>query len=438
MQRRDLSRGVIGVLAGMFGARMMGSEIVSADESLPAAWREAFPALRQSIDGKALVYLDSAATTQRPSEVLDAIRDFYLIDNANPGGTLHALARRAHERYEAARATLARFIGAGDAGEVVWVRGTTEAINLVATAWARSQLRRGDELLLTIAEHASNLLPWKLAAAHVGAVVRYVDVDDAGRISLEDLERKLSERTRIVAFSHVSNVTGYINPAAEICLRARNAGARVLVDAAQSAPHVPLDVRAMGCDWLAFSGHKMLAPMGIGVLWSRRELLEEMPPYQAGSNMAHHIDLHAAEFAAGAGKFGAGTPNAAGAIGFAAAVAYLDAIGREAVDRHEHSLTALALDRLRAVRGLRLIGPATPEQRIPVFTFSLAGFESHEVLRRLDAQGIAVRAGDLSALPLLKRFGLASAVRASCYLYTDHEEIDRFANALEQLTTLSR
>jgi len=435
MQRRELGRAAIGaVLAGMLGPRPVQAAPHSIHESPAERWRGAFPALHQQIGGQPLIYLDSAATTQRPNAVLDAVMDFYRHDNANPGHTLHALARRAHERYEAARGTLARFLNANSAEEIVWVRGTTEGINLVAFAWTRSRLRHGDEILLTLAEHASNLLPWKLAAAQTGAIVRYVDVDDSGRISLEDLDRKLSERTRLVAFSHVSNVAGYINPAAQICTRARSAGARVLVDAAQSAPHAPLDVQAMNCDFLAFSSHKMLGPMGVGVLWVRRELLEDMPPYQAGSNMAHGIDLETEEFEHAARKFGAGTPNVSGPIGLAAAVTFLDAIGREALEQHESALTAYALQRLSDVRGLRLIGPKTPQQRIPVFSFLMSGWEPHEVLHRLDAQGIAIRAGDLSALPLLRRFGLTAAARASCYFYTSHLEIDRLVSALEQLS----
>ena len=394
------------------------------------SWRAMFPALDQRVGGKPLVYLDSAATTQRALPVLDEIMDFYRRDNANPGGALHELARRANERYENARRTLATFINATTPAEIVWTRGTTEGINLVATAWGRSRLRRGDEVLLTIAEHASNLLPWRLAAEATGARVRFVEVDDEGRISLDDLDRKLSERTRLVAFSHVSNVAGYINPAADICARARRAGARVLVDAAQSAPHVPLDVQAMGCDFLAFSSHKMMGPMGVGVLWARTEVLEEMPPYQAGSNMAHEVDVEGQALEHGARKFGAGTPNVAGPLGLAEAVQCMQSLGREDIERHEAELTAHALERLNAVPGLKLIGPRSPGQRIPVFSFTLAGMTPPEVLRQLDAQGIAIRAGDLSALPLLKRFGVTAAARASCYLYTSTNEIDQLGDAL--------
>jgi cysteine desulfurase/selenocysteine lyase len=397
-------------------------------------WRADFPALDQTVNGFPLAYLDSAATTQRPAAVLAALLDYYRHDNANPGATLHALARRAYEQFEGARHALAGFINAADPDEVVWVRGTTEGINLVASAWVRPRLRPGDELLLTVAEHASNLLPWRLVAEETGATVRYLDVDDEGRVRLDDLDRKLSERTRLLSFSHVSNVAGYINPAAEICARARRAGARVLIDAAQSAPHVPLDVRSLGCDFLAFSGHKMLGPMGVGVLWGRRELLEDMSPYQAGSNMAHKVDFASHEFEHAARKFGAGTPNVSGPVGLAAAVQYLRSQNRRALESHEAELTRYALGQLTDIPGLRLLGPHSAVQRVPVFSFVLAGHSPAEILQRLDTRGIAIRAGDLAALPLLKRFGVTAAARASCYLYTQTTELDRLAAALRELT----
>ncbi len=402
-------------------------------EIKPARWRADFPALNQAVGDHPLAYLDSAATTQRPACVLAALEDYYRNDNANPGATLHTLARRAHEHYESARRTVADFIHAADAEEVVWVRGTTEGINLVASAWGRARIRPGDEILLTVAEHASNLLPWRLVAERMGATVRYVDVDDEGRVRLDDLEQQLSTRTRLFSFSHVSNVAGFINPAAELCARARGAGARVLLDAAQSAPHVPLDVQSLGCDFLVFSSHKMLGPMGAGVLWARRELLDQMAPYQAGSNMAHQVDLASQQFEHAARKFGAGTPNVSGAIGLAAAVQYLRQ-DRGAIERHEAHLTQYALDQLSQVPGLRLLGPLSATQRVPVFSFVLAGRSPAEVLQHLDARGVAIRAGDLAALPLLKRLGVAAAARASCYLYTETSELDRLAEALHELT----
>jgi len=397
----------------------------------PNPWRADFPALDQTVNGFPLAYLDSAATTQRPASVLTALEHYHRHDNANPGGALHALARRAYERYEGARRVLADFIHAQSPDEVVWVRGTTEGINLVASAWARPRLRPGDEILLTVAEHASNLLPWRLVAEQTGAIIRYADVDDEGRVCVEDFERQLSMRTRIASFSHVSNVAGYINPAAEICSLARRAGARVLIDAAQSAPHVPLDVQALSCDFLVLSSHKMLGPMGAGVLWGERERLEEMAPYQAGSNMAHAVDFASQEFEHAARKFGAGTPNVSGAIGFAAAVEYLKRQDRGALERHEAQLTEHGLDRLSRIKGLRLLGPRSPQRRLPVFSFAIAGRTPGEILTHLDTRGIAVRAGDLAALPLLKRLGVAEAVRASCYIYTEASELDRLADALD-------
>jgi cysteine desulfurase / selenocysteine lyase len=429
--RRELGQVALAAWLGAGTGRTAAHASVAPAEV--RSWRSDFPALDQTVNAQVLAYLDSAATTQRPASVLRALHDFYQRDNANPGSALHTLARRAHERYEGARRTLADFIHA-DPGEIVWVRGTTEGINLVASAWARPRLRPGDELLLTVAEHASNLLPWRLVAEQTGATVRFVDVDDEGRVRMDDLDRQLSERTRLVSFSHVSNVAGYVNPAAQICARARSAGARVLIDAAQSAPHVPLDVQKLGCDFLAFSGHKMLGPMGAGVLWGRRELLEEMAPYQAGSNMAHEVDLASQEFEHAARKFGAGTPNVSGAVGLAAAVEYLRSQDRGAIERHEAHLTQYALDQLTRIGGLRLLGPRSAAERVPVFSFVLPGYSPAAILRHLDSRGIAIRAGDLSALPLLKRFGVSAAARASCYLYTQTAELDRLAIALRELT----
>jgi cysteine desulfurase/selenocysteine lyase len=425
-----LTRRELGLLASSswIGARQ---EPCPADEPGVNGWRDDFPALKQTLDGRALAYLDSAATTQRPNQVIEAIARFYREDNANPSGSLHTLARRAQERYDEARRTVAGFVHAPDPSEIVWVRGTTEGINLVAATWGRSNLGPGDEVLLTIAEHYSNLLPWRIAAERAGATVRFVDVDDEGRLSLADLDRKLSRKTRLVAFSHVSNVLGHVHPVAELCARAHQAGARVLVDAAQSAPHFPVDVQSLGCDFLAFSSHKMLGPMGVGVLWARRELLEEMSPYQAGSNMAHDVDLDSARYEHAAMKFGAGTPNVSGPIGLAAAIAYLNAAGRENIRKHEQDLTAYALGKLAAVPGLRLIGGKAAGERVPVFSFVVDGIAPLDLARKLDAEGIAIRAGDLAALPLLKRLGADAAARASCYLYSTRSEIDRMVAALE-------
>jgi cysteine desulfurase / selenocysteine lyase len=427
--RRELGRLMTGALTAAAVIPTATGRSVGIP-SLAERWRQDFPALRHSTAGDRHVYLDSAATAQRPTAVINALRKFYERDNANPGKTQHAMARRAYEQYQRARHTLARYINAPSADEIAWVRGTTEGINLVASAWARSTLRPGDEILLTIAEHASNLLPWRLAAQQTGARVSFIDVDDEGRISLEDLDRKLSARTRLVAFSHVSNVAGYVNPAAEICARAQHAGARTFIDAAQSAPHVPLDVQAIGCDFMAFSSHKIAGPMGAGVLWARTELLDSMPPYQSGSNMAHAVDLNGQEFEKAAYKFGAGTPNAADAIGMAAAVDYLESLGREAIRAHEEHITNYALERLANLPNLRVLGPRQSKDRIPVFAFDVVGIKAETLMHDLDARGVAIRAGDLSALPLLRHFGVSEASRASCFLYTTQADIDSLIEAL--------
>ena len=432
--RRELGAGALCAwIASLSAAATERKPAVTSHAGAPQRWRDDFPALRQQVNGQPLAYLDSAATTQRPKAVIDALVDFYSHDNANPGSALHTLARRAYERYEEARSVVSTFIHAKSANEVVWVRGTTEAINLVVSTWGEQELRQGDEMLLTLAEHASNLLPWRLLAARRGVLIRYVAVDEAGRLDLEDLDKQLARRPRLLAFSHVSNVTGHINPAAEICARAHGAGALVLIDAAQSVPHVRVDVQALGCDFLAFSSHKMTGPMGVGVLWAREELLERMRPYQAGSNMAHDIDTDREALESGARKFSAGTPNVSGPVGLAAAIRYLQSLGRGAIEDHEATLTRHALRRLREVRGLRLLGPEDANHRLPVFSFSVADRAPLEVLRYLDARGIAVRAGDLAALPLLKHFGVTGAIRASCYCYTQLEEIDRLAQALHEL-----
>ena len=431
MTRRDF----IGAAPAMVSAARLGHvrQPTPAAPKSPrtAPWRTDFPVLRQTVNGRPLAYLDSAATTQRPDAVVDAIASFYRHHNANPSGSLHTLARRAQEQYDIARATVARFLNARDPAEIVWTRGTTEGINLVAAAWGAHNLKPGDEILLTVAEHYSNLLPWRLVAERTGAKLCYADVDDAGRVLVEEIVARLSSRTRLVAFSHVSNVVGAINPAAEICARARAAGARVLIDAAQSAPHIPVDVQALGCDFLALSSHKMLGPMGVGVLWARRELLDAMPPYQAGSNMAHEVDFEAVEYEHGALKFGAGTPNVSGAVGLAAALTYLNQIGPDAIREHELAISERMIRRLRDVPGLRLLGPTTPSEKVSVFSFVIDGHASVDIVRHVDQEGIAIRGGDLAALPLLKRFGVSTAARASCYVYTTLDEVDRLADALQ-------
>ena len=391
-----------------------------------------FPALSQRVNGQPLVYLDSAATTLRPQAVIDALVDFYKTDNANPA-PVHTLARRAASRLAAVRHTVARLINAASPNEIVFTRGTTEGINLLASAWGGANLRSGDEVVLTRAEHNSNLLPWTRAAQQAGATVRVVDVDDEGHLRLDQLKDLLSARTRLIAFSHVSNVLGLVNPAKEICTLARQAGARVVIDGAQAVPHVGVDVQDLGCDFYVFSGHKMLGPMATGVVWARLELLDAMPPYHVGSNMAHEVDFERASIEHGALKFQAGTPDVAGPVGLAAAIDVLTTAGREATWRHDQDLVRHGLTRFREVKGLRLIGPASPENRVPVFTFVIEGKSPAAIAAALDAKGIAIRAGDMAALPLLKRLGASEAARASAYVYSTTADIDRLIDALTQL-----
>jgi len=399
----------------------------------PDTWRAAFPALQQEINGKPLAYLDTAATALRPQPVIDAISNFYARDNANPGGALHTLARRANAAMEGARSTVASFIGAADPLEVVFTRGTTEGINLVAGAWGRANLKAGDEILIGVAEHSSNMLPWRYVARATGARVVHFGIDGDGHPRLDELSARLSPRTRVVAFSHVSNVLGMVNPAREICALARGPGRIVVIDAAQSAPHFAVNVRELGCDFMAFSSHKMLGPMGVGVLWGRRELLEAMPPYQVGSNMAHDVDLETEHLSTGALKYSAGTPNASGPVGLAAAVMFLRSLGQDAITAHERRINRLMLTRIGAVQGVRLLGTRDPDARVSVFSFTVEGRTPPDVLRAMDAEGIAIRAGDLAALPLLRHFGVSAAARASCYLYTSPAEVDRFGDALERV-----
>lgn len=392
-----------------------------------------FASLAETVNGRPLVYLDSAATTLRPSAVIDAIGEFYRRDNANPSPSMHALARRAAERYADARTAVARFINAAP-DEIVWVRGTTEAINLAAASWGAG-LRAGDEIVVSVAEHYSNLLPWRAIAERAGAAVRTFDVDDEGRFRLDDLQRQMSSRTRMVAVTHVSNVLGLVNPVAEVAGIAHKAGALVFVDGAQSAPHTAIDVRTLGCDFFAFSSHKLLGPMGVGVLWVK-SLLDTLPPYQTGSNMAHHVDATSAELEHGAQKFQAGTPNVSGPVGLAAAVRYLQDLGAKAIEAHDRALVEHGIARLREIKGLRLLGTSDARHRVPVFSFTVAGRAVPDLVAALDREGIAVRGGDLAALPLLRRLaGVDTAARASAYLYNTTEDLDRLADVLKSLSS---
>jgi cysteine desulfurase / selenocysteine lyase len=435
--RRGFLRDMTGMaaLAGWHSAFGKNGTVTSgAKQPEPESLRAQFPTLQQRVNGHSLVYLDSAATTQRPRGVIDALSNFYLQDNANPSKSLHTLAQRSADLYENARITVAKALHAGSPREIVWTRGTTEAINLVASSWGGANLRSGDEVIVTVSDHYSCLVPWQLAARRANARVRVLDVDDDGRLRLDHLDKLLSERTRLVAFPHVSNVLGLINPVKEICERAHRAGALVLVDGAQSIPHFGVDVQALECDFFAFSGHKMCGPMGIGVLWARREVLDAMPPFQVGSNMARDVEIDSvpAHFAEGGLKFEAGTPNVPGAIGLAAAIEFLQSFDRKLLWAHEQELTRYVLASFQKITGVRILCPTEPSERISVFSFVVENRDPLEIVKTLDATGIAVRGGDLASLPLLKRMGVNSAVRASCYVYTTPEEIDHLISALQR------
>ena len=403
--------------------------LTSGGGAQPQPTAGSFPALRQEIGGRQVVYLDSAATTLRPQKVIDALAEFYATDNANPA-PVHTLARRAASRLTAARQTVARFINAPSPSEVIFTRGSTEGINLIASTWGAANLRQGDEVVLTVAEHNSNLMPWTRAAKQAGATVRVVDVDDQGRLRMDQLKQMISTKTRLLAFSHVSNVLGLVNPAKEICALARQAGARVVIDGAQSVPHVRVDVQDLGCDFYVFSGHKMLGPMASGVVWGRLDLLEAMPAYHVGSNMAHEVDFERASLEHGALKFQAGTPDVAGPVGLTAAMDFLTALGADGMWRHDQDLVRHGLARLREVKGLRILGPSSAPDRVPVFTFAIDGKSPVAIAKALDAKGIAIRAGDMAALPLLKRFGVSEAARASAYVYSTTRDIDHLVDAL--------
>jgi cysteine desulfurase / selenocysteine lyase len=392
--------------------------------------REQFPLLATEANGHPLAYLDNAATTQKPQAVLDAITRFYLEENANVHRGLYDLSRRATERYEESRRIAARFINAPDASEVIWVRGTTEAINLVAMTYGWQNVREGDEIVLSVLEHHSNLVPWQLLAQRTRARLRFIDIDDQGRLRYDQLDEVITNRTKIVAVGHASNALGTIHDIPQIVERAHAVGAKVVIDGAQGAPHLAIDVQALGVDFYSISGHKMLGPMGIGVLWGRRELLDEMPPYHGGGEMIDRVDFDQSTYAPVPHKFEAGTPNAGGAVGLAAAMEFIEKVGHDALAQHEGMLIRYGLERLGTVAGLRMFGPDDPDARLAVFSFELAGIHPHDIATVLDAEGIAVRAGHHCAQILMRRLGVPATTRASCYLYNTTEEIDRLVDGL--------
>jgi cysteine desulfurase/selenocysteine lyase len=399
--------------------------------------RADFPILQRQVHGKPLIYLDNAATSQKPESVIQVMADYYRRYNANIHRGVHTLAEEATAAYENARRKVGRFINAYSPREIVFVRNATEAINLVACSWGRASVREGDVIVLTVMEHHSNLVPWQLLSEATGARLEFVGLDAWGRLILDDLDRLLSsfgERIKLVAVSGMSNVLGTINPVADIAARAHDAGALLLVDGAQSVPHLPVDVRSLGADFLAFSGHKMLGPTGIGALWARKEILQAMPPFQGGGDMIKSVHLRHSEWNDIPHKFEAGTPNVADAIGFGAAVDYLDELGMENVRAHEQAMAAYALERLSAVPNLHIYGPSAAE-RGGVVTFNLIRdgdllIHPHDLASILDREGIAIRAGHHCAQPLMEHYGVPATARASFYVYNTAEEVDSLVEAL--------
>ncbi|QSR84181.1 SufS family cysteine desulfurase [Methylacidimicrobium sp. B4] len=397
----------------------------------PEELRTDFPALSQAAHGHPLAYLDNAATTQKPKAVLDTVRSFYEKDYANVHRGLYDLSIRATEAFESSRRRVADFIGAASPEEIVFTRGTTEAINLLASTAGRSLLQRGDGVLLTEMEHHANLIPWQMLGS-LGIRLSFLPVEDEqGTVDWNRIEEMAKRhRVRLLAFTHVSNSLGKVNPAAEICARARSLGLLTLVDAAQSAGHQRLSVREIGCDFLAFSGHKMCAPTGIGILYGRQELLSALPPYQTGGEMIAEVRLDQSSWKAPPHRFEAGTPNIGGAIGLRAAIDYLQSVGLDMVEKHTSSLAAYAASGLASIPGIRILGPR--DHRAGIVSFVLEGVHAHDLVAFLDQEGLALRAGDHCNQPLLRKLGLAATARASFYLYNLREEVDRLVEAVEK------
>ena len=389
--------------------------------------RDDFPILHQQVRGHDLIYFDSAASSQKPRPVIEALRNFYERDNANVHRGLHTLSGRATDAYEHARQRVAEYMGAASPDEIIFTRGTTESINLVAQAWGEKFIRAGDVILLTVMEHHSNLVPWQLLAERKGGHLRFVPVHDDGTLDVDQLSSLLTPEVKLFGFTHISNSLGTINPVAELCAKARAVGAVTLVDAAQSAGHMPLDVQELGCDLLAFSGHKMCAPTGIGVLYGRAELLDSIPPGEGGGEMIVSVTLEKSTFKKPPHRFEAGTPNIAGAIGLAAAIDYIEAIGRQAIFDHDSQLANYAADRLTELPGTRVFGP---NERGALVGFVMDAAHPHDLTTFADQYGLAMRGGHHCNQPLMRRFGVSGTTRASFYFYNTTEEIDRMMEIL--------
>ena len=413
---------------------MTASNELESAVALPldaVAARNDFPILQQQVHGKPLVYLDNAATTQKPQAVIDAITHYYTTDNSNVHRGVHLLSERATAAFEAARSKATRFLNASSDREVIFVRGCTEGINLVAQSYGREFIGEGDEIIVSAIEHHSNIVPWQMLAQETGAIVRVIPVNDDGELILEEYERLLNVRTKLVAVGHISNALGTINPIRTITELAHRHGAVVLIDGAQGAPHTAIDVQEIGCDFYVFSGHKVFGPTGIGVLYGREALLEKMPPWQGGGDMILSVSWEKTTYNSLPFKFEAGTPNIAGAIGLGAALDYVDSLGIDRIAAWEHELLDYGTARLAEVRGLRLVG--TAREKASVLSFVLEGVHPHDIGTIVDQEGVAIRTGHHCAQPLMTRFGLAATARASIAFYNTKDDIDRLVRSLEKV-----
>ncbi len=392
--------------------------------------KQLFPILNQDVNGHPLVYLDSAATSQKPIQVIDAITNYYRQDNSNVHRGVHTLGTRATDAYEGAREKVRKFINAKSIEEIVYTRGTTTALNLVASSYGNANLKEGDEIIITYMEHHSNLIPWQQVAKNTGATLKYFPLQEDGTLSIDDVRATITPNTKIVAVTMVSNVLGVMNPIKEITKIAHENGAVIVVDGAQGAPHLNIDVQELDCDFLAFSGHKMCGPTGIGVLYGKKQLLENMEPIEFGGEMIDFVGLYESSWKELPWKFEGGTPIIAGAIGLGAAIDFLQEIGLDNILEHEHKLAAYTLDKMSAIEGISIYGPKEAEKRAGVVTFNLSDVHPHDVATVLDAEGIAVRAGHHCAQPLMKWLDVSATARASFYLYNTEEDIDRLVEGL--------
>lgn len=392
--------------------------------------RNHFPILDQKINGHPLVYLDSAATSQKPRQVIEALSNYYNLDNSNVHRGVHTLGNRATEGYEGAREKVRKFINAKSTEEVIFLRGTTTALNTVAQSYGRANVGEGDEIIITYMEHHSNIIPWQQLAKEKGAVLKYVDLEEDGTLSLDKVREVITERTKIVSIMYVSNVLGTMNPIKEITEIAHAHGAVMVVDGAQAAPHLKIDVQQLDCDFFAFSGHKMCGPTGIGVLYGKKALLNNMEPVEFGGEMIDFVGLYESTWKELPWKFEGGTPIIAGAVGLGAAIDFLEEIGLDHIERHEHELAGYAMERMSEIDGLTIYGPLDPEKRAGLVTFNLDGVHPHDVATVLDMNGIAVRAGHHRAQPLMKWLDVSSTARASFYIYNTEADVDRLVDGL--------